>query len=216
MVTVTLYDGTGKKKQQVSMDLSKSRTATLILGKIRDAQPGWTLKSLESLDSGRLSPSHMQQLYSPAEMVAAVQSRIAMLGRENGELTILESFLKDAQGGERGKFLESSREREMIGNWMNITGARKSMSSVDIRKSRRATSAADVLVGFGWTSTDGDQKVRRYTNYEHSGHEILLEKSGTQHWVHLKGSREVAKSAGSPVVCAADLLAHLTRLHEPR
>jgi hypothetical protein len=149
----------------------------------------------------------------------AIERRIEALGKEGEELAELKALLGDngwaeANGGETaGK----NRERGMVREWMNITGAKKSMPRDSMRKSSRVGSAADILVGFGWEAP----RLRKgaalgptqFTNYLFSGHIIAVEPE-TQNWSHFRGARELAKSHESPTQNAANLMATLTRLHE--
>src|SRR6266498_3053391 len=105
MITLTLYSGTGIKQGQIALDLSKSRTGEKILAQIRDGVPGWTMKSLEALDAGRLTVSHAIKLWNADEIRQAIERRMEQLGQEDAELKELKALLGDdgwrrANGGE--------------------------------------------------------------------------------------------------------------------
>jgi hypothetical protein len=207
------------KKGQVALDLSKSRFGEKILAAIRDGVPGWTMKSLEALDSGRLTVSHAIKLWNADEIRQAIERRIEAMGQEGEELAALKALLGDDGWGEAngGEAAGTTRESKMAREWMNVANPKKSMPRDALRKSSRVGSAVDILVGYGWEAP----KLRKgaalgaaqFTNYLFSGHVFAVEPE-TQHWIHYKGARELAKSHESPTLNAALLMAELTRLHE--
>lgn len=213
---VTIYSETGEKQGRVNLDLSKSRALDRMLALIRGGKPGWSMtKSLEALDSGRLSISHVAQLFSADELKGAIERRLEEIGAEDSELKALQELLGSslfiaAQGGERSR----ARENRMMADWKQVLTAAKSTGRDNtLRKSRRVGSASDVAVGYGWTRNTGDQRAACYVNGEFYNLALTIEHE-TQAWTLSRGVREIAKSKGSPVVNAAALMHELTKLHE--
>lgn len=211
---VTIYSETGEKKGRVNLDLSKSKALDRMLALIREGKPGWSVqKSLEALDSGRLSISHVAQLFSADEIKGAIERRLQEIGSEDSELKELQALLGSslfvaAQGGERAR----SRENRILADWKTVLTVKKSDGGT-LRKSRRVGSASDVCIGFGWQHRDGDQRIARYVNGEVYGLDLTIEHE-TQNWTLHRGAREMAKSKGSPAVNASALMFELTRIHE--
>jgi hypothetical protein len=218
-----IYSATGERGPQVMLALRRGDVGDRLFKCLRDENlaKGFSMADLGRIDSGEFPVHRLQALgYTPERLKQAIEDRLEEIGHEGEELSALRELLHNgafvgAMGGERAR----SRESRMIGEWKEtVTGARKSMSDADIKKSGpRVQSASDVAVAHGWepaTQKSAMGNLTQYAHGRHPGHTVTVD-GETQEWTHRKGAQEIEKSKrdATPRQCAASLMAHLADFH---
>ena len=230
---VRLFTTTGQRLSDVTLPLSKTEACVRLLRRIAKSGEGSGLTGrLADLDAGRLEFSLLRKLFSKAEIVAAVHTRLGDASLSETERSQLTRILQDrslwtpTQGGEAamradrfgiGRY-DSGREshhdtfgghasRGDNGDPEGKARIRKSREQAELSQSVAFEGATTEAKAHGWRvsrSTPGGGLALHHQ--KHSGHELTIDTSAD--WQHEKRGGEKVASGGH-----GELRQHLSAFH---